>query len=107
MVGQTIVRELFQGQSPIGRELRLQSAPLAAAFIAILVVVLSAALMRGAAVLRGWLLVTTAALLEGDEQDLTGARLDFLNAVAEQNKAQYSLERARGALAPPRHRACR
>jgi OMF family outer membrane factor len=32
------------------------------------------------------------------EQDLTGARLDFLNAVAEQNKAQYSLERARGAL---------
>lgn len=34
------------------------------------------------------------------EQDLTGARLDFLNAVAEQNKAQYSLERARGALVP-------
>lgn len=32
------------------------------------------------------------------EQDLTGARLDYLNAVAEQNKAQYTLERARGAL---------
>jgi OMF family outer membrane factor len=34
------------------------------------------------------------------EQDLTHARLDYVNAVAEQNKAQYALERARGALAP-------
>ena len=33
------------------------------------------------------------------EQDLTRARLDFVNAVAEHNKAQYTLARARGALA--------
>lgn len=34
------------------------------------------------------------------EQDLTRARLDYVNVVAEQNKAQYALERARGALTP-------
>lgn len=32
------------------------------------------------------------------EQDFTRARLDYVNAVAEHNKAQYALERARGAL---------
>jgi outer membrane protein TolC len=34
------------------------------------------------------------------EQDLTHARLDYVNAVADYNKAQYALERARGALSP-------
>jgi outer membrane protein TolC len=34
------------------------------------------------------------------EEDLTRARLDYVNAVAEHNKAQYGLERARGALVP-------
>jgi outer membrane protein TolC len=34
------------------------------------------------------------------EQDLTHARLDYVNAVAEYNQAQYALERARGALSP-------
>lgn len=32
------------------------------------------------------------------EQDLTQARLDYLNVVSEHNKAQYALERARGGL---------
>ena len=34
------------------------------------------------------------------EQDLTRARLDYLAILAEQNKAQYGLQRARGALVP-------
>jgi outer membrane protein TolC len=34
------------------------------------------------------------------EQDLTRARLDYVGVVAEHNKAQYALQRARGALAP-------
>jgi outer membrane protein TolC len=33
------------------------------------------------------------------EQDLTRARLEYVGIVAEQNKAQYLLQRARGALA--------
>ena len=32
------------------------------------------------------------------EQDLTRARLDYLNAIAEYNKAQYALKKAVGAL---------
>ena len=36
------------------------------------------------------------------EQDLTRARLDYVGAVAEHNKAQYGLQRARSVLAPAR-----
>jgi len=35
------------------------------------------------------------------EQDLTRARLDYLNALADYNKAQYSFTKAVGQLAPP------
>jgi OMF family outer membrane factor len=36
------------------------------------------------------------------EQDLTRARLDYLNAVAEQNKAQYGLSKAIGGFSDPK-----
>jgi len=35
------------------------------------------------------------------QQDLTRARSDYLSAVAEYNKAQYSLERAVGSISSP------